>query len=218
MRKQEPLSRTKAVRWKRISWGAEGRRELVVAEHTGHQKKRAPGKHLGSEKEKEQTAKKHMQKEKIINVISNEALGKKYSNIKGNKIIFLSYQQNLHNIWELKCKNVCLLLLSCLFKHDLLRNNIFSLLTFGQVCSCTENLSNHAQGVNHIWTLKKFLTASFIHHSQFPIDIRKINNATYRISSHTFKWSCCYFYCNEAQPKWAVYLTEPASFYSNFLL
>lgn len=187
MRKQEPLSRTKAVRWKRISWGAEGRRELVVAEHTGHQKKRAPRKHLGSEKEKEQTAKKHMQKEKIVNVISNEALGKKYSNIKGNKIIFLSYQQNLHNIWELKCKNVCLLLLSCLFKHDLLRNNIFSLLTFGQVCSCTENLSNHAQGVNHIWTLKKFLTASFIHHSQFPIDIRKINNATYRISSHTFK-------------------------------
>lgn len=40
MRKQEPLSRTKAASWKRISWGAEGRRELVVAERTGHLKKK----------------------------------------------------------------------------------------------------------------------------------------------------------------------------------
>lgn len=35
---------------------------------------RAPGKHLESEKEEEQTAKQHMQKERI-NVTSNEALG-----------------------------------------------------------------------------------------------------------------------------------------------
>lgn len=106
-------------------------------------KERAPGKHLDSEKE--QTAKQHMQKERIIHVISNDTL---CSNVKGSKIIFLSYQRSLHHIWELKCKNVYLLLLSYLFKHDLPRNSIFSPLAFSQVCSCTENLSNDAQSLN----------------------------------------------------------------------
>lgn len=54
--------------------------------------------------------------------------------------------------------------------------------TFSQVCSCTENLSNDTQGLNQIWALNKFLTTSSRYHLQFPIDIKKPDNAIYRIS------------------------------------
>jgi len=81
VRKQEPLSRTKAASWKRISWGAEGK-ENWWWQHVQGTKNKSTRKASGVKRKRNRQQNSICRRKQEKNVTSRDALGKKYSHVK----------------------------------------------------------------------------------------------------------------------------------------